>query len=334
MAVLMDFSQFVARHSGEINREISAVLPASRSPYEVYGLIEEFLARGGKRFRPLLCVLSCEAVGGDPKLALPAAASIELFHNFTLIHDDIEDNSLLRRGEPCLHIKHGTPLAINAGDGLFMLVWRAAQSLRLPPERKLHVQSMLLDSFTSVLEGQALELGWLKSGKFDVTEQDYLRMAAGKTGALISAACSVGAYIGGGSEKEVAALHDFGESAGLSFQIKDDVLNLRGVEEKYKKEIGGDITEGKRTLITIHSLSHAGAADARELNTILKSRTRSPQKIRRAISIMEKTGSIAYADSYADRLMASGRSSLSALKKSEALSKLLELSGYLTRRQA
>lgn len=329
----MDITQFVAQNSEAIERELWAALPKKREPYEVYGLISEFLSRGGKRFRPLMCVLSCEAVGGDGKLVLPAAASIELFHNFTLIHDDIEDNSLLRRGQPCLHVKYGVPLAINAGDGLFMLVWRAAQRLPLPPGKKLEVQSMLLDSFTSVLEGQAMELGWIANSDFDVTEPDYLRMASGKTGALISASCSVGACIAGGTSKEIAALQGFGSAVGLSFQIKDDVLNLRGCEEKYKKEIGGDITEGKRTLITIHALSNASKPDAASIRSILKSRTRDPREIARAISLFEKYGSIDYAESCADRLMEQGKRDLSALRKSAAKKSLLELANYLTSRQ-
>jgi len=193
---------------------------------------------------------------------------------------------------------------------------------------------MLLDSFTSVLEGQALELGWIRKGDFGVSEADYLRMAGGKTGALISCACSVGAYIGGGSEREVSALSSFGSSIGLAFQIKDDVLNLRGDVENYRKEIGGDITEGKRTLITIHALSHAQKKDAQALRSILRSKTHSKAKISQAISILEKTGSIDYADSYADHLMSSGKQSLLSLKQTPATKRLLELADYLTCRQA
>lgn len=329
----MGITDFASRHAGGIEKEMLSVLPKGRFPREVYGLIEEFLSRGGKRFRPLLCVLCCEAVGGNPKLALPAAASIELFHNFTLIHDDIEDNSLLRRGAPCLHVKYGLPLALNAGDGLFMLVWRAAHRLGLPAEKKLAVQSMLLDSFSSVLEGQALELGWISANRFDISEADYLHMARGKTGSLIAASCSVGAYIGGGSKKQVGALSEFGSGLGLAFQIKDDVLNLRGKEEKYKKEIGGDITEGKRTLITIHAMRNASGADAEKLRSILSSKTQEQAKIRGAIALLEKHGSIDYAESYATRLMSKCRSQLSSLPNSGARARLLELTGHLECRQ-
>ena len=185
----------VQRINAPVNRRLLALFGKKKEPGEVYGLLSKFILVEGKRLRPALCISSCKAAGGSAADAICAATAIEMFHNFTLIHDDIEDASIMRRGGPCLHIRHGLPLALNAGDGLFMLVWREA--LRIKGKKSVEAQQRLLASFTQVLEGQAVELGWHRSGRFDIDEREYYQMAGGKTGALIAVSCEVGALLGG-----------------------------------------------------------------------------------------------------------------------------------------
>ncbi|MBI4399433.1 polyprenyl synthetase family protein [Candidatus Micrarchaeota archaeon] len=325
----MDIDSYLKSNSPIIDKEIEKIVPKTSKPFEVYGLIWEFLKRGGKRFRPILCLTSCEAVGGDTKKAMPAAVAIELFHAFTLLHDDLEDDSELRRGKPCLHIIYGVPLAINAGDGMFMLVFRALTKLHYPPEKILDVQKVLIKNFTRVLEGQAVELGWRENKIWEISERDYLKMVEGKTGALISAACEVGGILGNGSKKQIAALKDFGMQIGIAFQIQDDILNLVGTEKKYKKEIGGDITEGKRTLMTIHALRNG---NKEKLLKLIGSGAKDKKTIKSAISILKSTSSIDYAKNYAKKIVQNARRKLKIIPNNESRKILLDLADFLINR--
>ena len=325
--------EYLADQGKLFDREMERVLPRDREPWEVYGLIWDFLDRGGKRFRPVMCKLACEAVGGDGAKSVPAGAAIEFFHNFSLIHDDIEDDSEMRRGKPTLHRKYGVPLAINAGDGLFMVVWEEALRLDYPPEKIIAAQKMLNRAFRHVLEGQAVELNWYREKRFDISERDFFRMVEGKTGSLISAACEVGAFLGGGTEEQIKALREFGMAVGVAFQIQDDVLNLTGQEEKYGKEIGGDITEGKRSLITIHALSVASPADRKRLVDILSSNTRDPAEISEAIEICRKYGSIDYASAKARKMVEDAKKEIMILPNNAATKRLLQLADFFVYRE-
>lgn len=242
----------MARVNEPVGKRIASIFNTKRKPKYVYAPLSDFLSRSGKRLRPALCLLSCEAVGGGRKAAMDAAVAIELFHNFTLIHDDIEDASEMRRGVPCMHITYGLPLAINAGDGLFMMVWQEA--LKIGGKKSVEAQRRLLNAFTQVLEGQAIELGWYLENRWDVSEDEYMEMVGGKTGALLAASCEVGGLLGGGTGRQCRALYEFGMGIGVGFQIIDDALNLIGDEKRYMKEIGGDVREGKRTLIMMWAL--------------------------------------------------------------------------------
>jgi len=253
-------------------------------------------------------------------------------HN-TLIHDDIMDDSELRRGKPCLYKKYGVPLAINAGDGLFMKVSEEILKIDAPAERVIEVQKALNKAFTKVLEGQAIELNWYRENKFDVSEEDYKRMIGGKTGALIAAACEVGAMIGGASKDQMKALHDFGMAIGLSFQLQDDVLNLKGDEKVYKKEIGGDVTEGKRTLMVIYALQEASEEDKKRLLEILANGTKEQAEIKEAIAIMDKYGSIEKTRKEAVRIVEEAKKGIMILPNNEASRKLLEFADFFIYRE-
>jgi geranylgeranyl pyrophosphate synthase len=314
-----------------VKARIAALLEGKKEPMEVYGLLSEFFSRKGKSLRPALCIECCKAVGGREGEALQAAVAIEMFHNFTLIHDDIEDNSAMRRGSPCLHVKYGLPLALNAGDGLFMMVWQSAQKIEGPKRER--VIALLLSSFTKVLEGQAAELGWYWKDKWDVTEQEYYRVIEGKTGALIAASCEAGAILGSADEEACKQLSGFGMDLGLGFQIIDDVLNIVGDERKYGKEIGGDIQEGKRTLITIWALRALPVAKRAKLEAILKKKKKTATDIRTAIKLIKESGApeevMKVAESLVDRAI--GR--LDVLPDGEGKQTLRELADYVTRRQ-
>jgi geranylgeranyl diphosphate synthase, type I len=301
-----------------------------RSPKEVYGLLSEFMSVEGKLLRPALCLLSCEAAGGRAASAVHAAAAIEMFHNFTLIHDDIEDDSEMRRGGPCLHVKYGLPLALNAGDGLFMTVWR--ESLRITGARRAAARSLLLSAFTQVLEGQAIELGWYRNNTWTVGEREYRKVVEGKTGALIAASCEVGALLGGADRKTCAAMRRFGMGIGVGFQIVDDLLNIVGDEKTYGKEIGGDVREGKRTLLTIYALQNLQASENTRLQAILRNPSRRQGEVFEAVALLKKSGAPEAALAVAEKEVATALSSLHMVEESRARAELEVLADYITRR--
>ena len=321
----------LARLNAPVYSRLKGIFDEKREPAAVYGLLSEFLLVEGKGIRPAFCLLACEAVGGKADDALKAATAIEMFHNFTLIHDDIEDGSQMRRGKPCMHVKYGVPLALNAGDGLFMMVWRETLSIQSP--RREEAQKRLLYAFTEVLEGQALELGWYKDNAWDITEKEYLRMVGGKTGALIAVSCGVGALLGGADEKTCKALSRFGMGLGMSFQIIDDVLNIVGDEKKYKKEIGGDIREGKRTLITMWALQMLPDAKRERLGTLLKKKDKSKKDVDAALALLHESGAPEKALRYAKMMVDSSLSELECLPESRARRTLAKLAAYITRRE-
>jgi len=290
----------------------------------LYDLVADFTANAGKRHRPLICLLACEAVGGDPEKAWPSAAAIEHFHTAALIHDDIEDSSLTRRDEPCLHIREGEGLAINAGDlALALVCGTVVDDPGLDDATKLRVLAELVAMTTRTIEGQALDIGWARDDRFDLSVEDYLVMANHKTAFYSgSVPLAVGAIIGGGTEAQIAALREFGMAAGLAFQVQDDILNLVGTREATKKDFRSDITEGKRTLVAIHALQHAQGAD--RLLELLSGRTTDSTQLDEAVSIMESAGSIEFASEYARALVLDAKSSLDAALPSSKAKRTLE----------
>ena len=276
----------------------------------LYGPLSEFSNNAGKRHRPLICMLACRAVGGDDQMARAAGAAIEHFHTAALIHDDIADESQLRRGKPCLHHQIGEGLAINAGDlALSLVTGTVLVDDSLSDAVKLRVLKELVDMTTRTIEGQALDIGWARDERFDITVEDYLTMAAHKT-AFYSGGVplAVGAIIGGGSEEQIETLRAYGMSTGLAFQIQDDLLNLVGTEEATRKDFRGDITEGKRTLVAVHALSDERYHD--EIEAILSSGTEDPAQLARAVEIFQETGSIDYAHTYALDLTAKAKAAI------------------------
>ena len=211
----------------------------------------------GKRLRPILCLLACAEVGGDPVNALPAAAALEILHNFSLVHDDIEDGDETRRHRPTVWKLWGVPQGINVGDGMFALAFAAMQRL---PRRGVSAEITLkaLDRFTQMCldltEGQHLDLGF--ETRDSVTVDEYVRMIQGKTAALVGASVGIGALIGNASQAQSGDLQRFGQSVGLAFQIQDDILGIWGNPTVTGKAAGNDILRRKKSLPLLYALNH------------------------------------------------------------------------------
>ncbi len=248
-------------------------------------------ARGGKLLRPALCLLCCEAVGGDWRSALPAAAALELLHNFTLIHDDVEDASPQRHGRDTLWLLHGQPQAINVGDGMFALAHVTLLELQQrghPAERVLQAARMLDEATLRLCEGQHLDLVYPEQP--NIGENDYLGMIEGKTAALLAASCGLGALLGGGPPETVGALQEFGRRLGLAFQVRDDILGIWGQAEETGKPTGDDLRSGKRSYPVIVGLERATAEQRAELEGLLAGAQAGDDATLRACRFLQRLG--------------------------------------------
>jgi len=212
----------------------------------------------GKRIRPLMVLLCTAASGGDWQSALPAAAAVELVHNFSLVHDDIQDNSEKRRGRPTSWTKVGVPMAINVGDALFVMSNQAIIDLKqtYPAEVVVRAAEILHNTCLDLTRGQFLDMSYEERN--DLGVDDYWPMVAGKTAALLSACCHIGALLGGADETKQEAYRSFGQYLGLAFQVQDDILGIWGDESVTGKSVASDLVEGKNSLPVLAGLSANG----------------------------------------------------------------------------
>lgn len=212
----------------------------------------------GKRIRPLLVLLASAASGGNWQSALPAAAAVELLHNFSLIHDDIQDNSDKRRGRSTVWVKWGTPQAINAGDGLFVLSNLAITDLiaSYPAEIVVKAAQILHETCLDLTRGQYLDISY--ENRLDLGVEDYWPMISGKTAALLSSCCQIGALLGTSDESTLEAYRSFGHYLGLAFQVQDDILGIWGNEAVTGKSVASDLVKGKKSLPVLVGLDKKG----------------------------------------------------------------------------
>jgi geranylgeranyl diphosphate synthase type II len=290
---------------------LSEILPRSSKIREVnllYKMMRDYPARPAKGMRPFLCVTACKASGGEEEDALLTSACIELFQNWILIHDDIEDGSELRRGEPSLHRRYTEALALNAGDALHARMWGALlqnrMALGLP--KTFEVMGEFSQMVNQTTEGQHMELGWVQSRRWDLKESDYYEMCTRKTSwYTVASPCRLGAIVGGASSRVLGALLEFGTKLGVAFQIQDDALNLVGDQKKYGKAKSDDIVEGKRTLILLHMLASATQGERdRAVSMMNKDRAeRSAADVSYILSLIDKYDAVGFARKRAAEMM-------------------------------
>ena len=275
--------------------------------------LSRFTQSGGKRVRPALVLLGAAAAQGKTTDVLDIAVALELFQSAALIHDDIADEGVLRRGMPCLYRSEGTGLALNMGDAGLI---KAMGVLLANQQRSAHLTRRLAHDFTCMeirtLEGQALDLGWVRDGRWDISIDDYLYMIEHKT-AYYSAAypLSLGARAAGADEELIEALWNMGLAAGVAFQIQDDLLNLVGDAQQQGKDFRSDITEGKRTLCVLWALAHLESHDHDRLIELLNAHTEDERELNEAVSLIETGGGIEYAQRIARDLTERAQSYIS-----------------------
>jgi len=264
----------------------------------------------GKRLRPLLCLLACTAVGGYPAHALPAAAGIEILHNFSLVHDDIEDGDDLRRHRPTAWKLWGVPQALNMGDGMYTLAYAAVQ--RLPavgvsPATTLAALARFTGACVAITDGQHLDMRF--EARDQVTVDEYLRMIQGKTAALVGASVAIGAQIGGASPAQDEALQRFGQAIGIAFQIQDDLLGIWGDPAVTGKAAGNDILRKKKSLPLLHALNHAQVGP--RFAALLAGKI-TPAQLPPALALLDEAGTQAYTQAQVHAWHARGTAALQA----------------------
>ena len=299
----------------------------------------EFLDRGGKRWRPALFLLIIEALGKNPKEFLDFAIIPEVVHNGTIIVDDVEDSSEMRRGKPCTYKIYGIDIAINVGNAMYYmpLITLMKYRDRISKEKLSRLYEIYVQEMINLSFGQAMDIAWHKglANADQINIENYMQMCAYKTGTLARMAARMAAVLADADEKLVEKLGRFAEAIGVAFQVQDDILDLTSPEFAEKKGgRGQDITEGKRSLMVIYTLKNASEEDRRRLIEILNMHT-SDQALRdEAIAIMEKYGAIDYARNFAKKLVEESWKEIEELLPSaNAKEKLKAFAKYLIERK-
>jgi geranylgeranyl diphosphate synthase type I len=312
---------------------VNRMLRYSMGWADVYG--NPIAATEGKTLRPTLCLLACEATGGSARKALPAAVSLELIHNFSLIHDDIQDHDEMRRHRRTLWAVWGEPKALVAGNALRTIadrcLWRLVDGgVGFPAA--LDVEKTLTAAYLDMIEGQFLDLQY--EGRPDIGLSDYLGMISLKTGALIRCALVLGAMIGTNDPRTVDAFRQCGRSLGLVFQVRDDILGVWGEEEFTGKPVGADIRRKKNAFPVVYAMSQARGRDKGKLEEIYRKPTVGDEEVATVLRIMQKVGARQYGEDLAAEHSKLAMNALSAVELApEALADIWEVSQFLLVRE-
>ncbi len=298
------------------------------SPATLYAPGEYFLQLGGKRIRPVLCLMGNELFGNIHPDAFAVATAIEMFHNFTLVHDDIMDDASLRRGMPTVYAKYGNNTALLCGD--VMLIKAYDYITKIKPDYLSKILTLFNRTATEVCEGQQLDIDFEKVD--NISLNDYLHMIELKTSVLLAASLEMGAVLGGASEYNCKHLYEFGKNLGIAFQIQDDYLDAFGDPEKFGKEVGGDIKQNKKTFLLLYALEVSSAEQKEKLQKLMQDN--SEHKVQQIVSIYKECNVDAWANELKEKYLQSAlfhlnEIAVTALRKNA----LKELADFLIQRE-
>lgn len=309
MGSLTDFNSKIDLYRKEVNLLLEEAVEKNR-PTTLYEPMRYILKAGGKRLRPVLLLLACDAVGGNYQEALYAATAVELLHNFTLIHDDVMDNDDTRRGQPTVHRKWDKNVAILAGDGLVALSYEYL--LKTNHIKIDHVGSRFSTTLREVCEGQAYDKEF--EVESDVNADDYLRMIKKKTAALLSLCGELGGIIAGATETTVDRLKSFGHNLGMAFQIQDDLFDVLSDEKRLGKTWGSDIRQKKKTLLLIVARNFASTGDRGTIDEILSKPAIESHDINAIKDIFHRSGTIARSEEMLEEHFSRARDELQGIE--------------------
>ena len=317
----------------DINNEILK-LDWKREPYGLYEPIEYTLAAGGKRVRPQLAMIASQLFGGKDEEVLPAALALEVFHNFTLLHDDVMDHAEVRRGRPTVHVKWNENTAILSGDQMLIEAYKLLSGV--PADKLPKVLQLFNKMATEICEGQQYDVDF--ENQEHVTIDEYLKMIRLKTSVLLANALQTGAYIAGADEQAQEALYQFGINIGLAFQIQDDILDVWGDPKTFGKAVGGDISCNKKTFVYLEAIRRLGndaiSLEAKELkhwySQVLEDNT---EKIAAVKEIFEHLGVRAACEKVVEDYTQKALALLNQLPQNQATEQLRKLADKLNTRQ-
>ena len=296
---------------GTINEQLMRTLEVMENE-NLRAAMAHYPSAGGKRLRPLLATMVCQAFGGDPDKAIPFGIALEMVHNFTLVHDDVMDEDDTRRGLKTVHCEYGVPMAILAGDAMFARAFEIVLGSDLPDPSVVKMVEILARSVRLLADGQQMDLDF--ESRDIVSPGEYLEMIERKTAVLYSAAAQGGAIAGDASEPAQEAMFEYGRLIGLGFQIWDDVLDLRSDQKTFGKPVLNDIRNGKKTLIVVHALDIMKGPKREELLSVLGKKDASEEELVGARDILEEVGSIDYASRVAGEFVAKAKDELRVVK--------------------
>ena len=329
--MLMDHQQRTKEIIKEVDRAL--IRYVERGKHEkLIKAMRHYPEAGGKRMRPVMAILVAEAVGKRGKEALPFGCSLEIIHNFTLVHDDVIDKDPIRRGRPAVHIAFDEPTAIIAGDALFAIAYDVLATTNVDGERLRRLLRTVSDTVFLVAEGQQIDVD--NEDRPSVSREEYLDMVEKKTAVLFACAAEGGAIIGNGTEEQIADMKEYARLLGIGFQIWDDVLGIKGDAKKVGKPVGSDIRNGKRTLIVVDALERLEKDERKTVLTdALGNENATDEQVRAAVQLLEDVGSIEQARQFALDYAKRAKDLLSCLKDSEEKEMLREMVDYAVGRE-
>lgn len=312
--------------SGQFNQQFDTHHFPS-TPNSLYAPGEYFLKIGGKRIRPVMCIMGNELFSDIHEDAFAVARAIELFHNFTLVHDDMMDEAGLRRGMPTVHTKYDTNTALLVGDVMLIRAYEFLQNIQ--PTYLPKILKIFNKTAREVCEGQQLDMDYSKQP--DVTLEEYIHMITLKTSVLLAASLEIGAIIGGAGENNCKHLYEFGKKVGIAFQIQDDYLDAYGNAADFGKEVGGDIKQNKKTFLLLHALAVANTTQRAELTELLNGNA--TDKVEKVLSIYNACGVAAWAENLKAKYLQEAYEHLEAIAVvSSRKQPLIDLANYLMNR--
>lgn len=329
--MLMDHQERTKEMIKEVDRALMKYVERGKHE-KLIRAMRHYPEAGGKRMRPVMAMLVAEAVGKRGKEALSFGCSLELIHNFTLVHDDVIDKDPVRRGRPAVHIAFDEPTAIIAGDALFAIAYDVLATTDVDGERLRRLLHTVSDTVFLVAEGQQMDVD--NEDRPSVSREEYLDMVEKKTAVLFACAAEGGAIIGHGTERQIADMKEYARLLGIGFQIWDDVLGIKGDTKKVGKPVGSDIRNGKRTLIVLDALEKLEKDKRRHVLTdALGNETASDEQVKAAIKLLDDLGSIERARQFALDYAKRAKDLLSCLSDSEEKEMLRELVDYAVGRE-
>jgi geranylgeranyl diphosphate synthase type I len=283
----MEKIKTIEKNAKRVNKYLNSKL--NGTPKILYDAAAHLIIHGGKRLRPHMVIKSCQILGGNASIAMPAASAVEMIHNFTLVHDDIMDNDEMRHGVPTVHKKFGMPIAILAGDVLFSKAYQIISDSKLSNDATNQLVSRLAKACVDICEGQLLDVKMAEEKRIP-SQKEYITMIGKKTAALFDVSCAMGAICATSNKKDILNLSNFGRNLGIAFQITDDLIGVMGDPKITKKPVGNDLREGKKSLPILMAIKSSKGKDKKTILNVFGNTKATKNDLTNAVDVIRSLG--------------------------------------------